>query len=93
MEFRELSTFRIDLASIRKAPDISIESLLQNGSRLLLHHHYQSRSPATDEQQQAEESIISGTLKINFGGAPIPLNELQHRLFSDFVFCTEILYQ
>ncbi|KAL2222689.1 hypothetical protein M432DRAFT_629133 [Thermoascus aurantiacus ATCC 26904] len=72
------SVFRIDLASIHKASDLSTGSLLQNARRPL-----QQTSSPTDEQQT--ESIISGTLKINFS-PPTPLNELQHRLFTDFTF-------
>lgn len=72
------SVFRVKLADVHEASDLSLESLLQKASRPL------ERCLTLTYENQAE-SIVSGDLKINVD-TPTPLNELQYRLFTDFVF-------
>lgn len=72
------SVFRVRLTDVHEASDLSLESLLQKASRPLercLKLKYESKA----------ESVVSGDLKINID-TPKPLNELQYRLFTDFVF-------
>ncbi|CAP82981.1 Pc15g00950 [Penicillium rubens Wisconsin 54-1255] len=72
------SVFRIKLAEVHEAPDLSFESLLQKASRPL------ERTLNLTSGKQTEH-IVSGDLEINFD-APTPLNELQFRFFTDFIF-------
>ncbi|PLN79433.1 hypothetical protein BDW42DRAFT_186705 [Aspergillus taichungensis] len=72
------SVFRVKLADVHEASDLSLYSLLQKASRPL------ERCLTLTCENQAE-SIVSGNLEINVD-TPTPLNELQYRLFRDFVF-------
>ncbi|RJE23424.1 hypothetical protein PHISCL_04232 [Aspergillus sclerotialis] len=72
------SVFRINPAEVHEAPDLSLESLLQKASRPLERFLNLTYGKQT-------EYIVSGDLKINFD-PPTPLNELQYRFFTDFIF-------
>ncbi|PKY03286.1 hypothetical protein P168DRAFT_298085 [Aspergillus campestris IBT 28561] len=72
------SVFRIELAEVDEASDLSLECLLQKADRPL-----ERFLKLTFEKQT--EPIVSDDLKINID-MPTPLNELQYRLFTDFIF-------
>ncbi|KAF4633238.1 hypothetical protein G7Y89_g4883 [Cudoniella acicularis] len=72
-----LSIRRFSLNSINKASDLSIEALLQNGSNPLLD------IPAGQGTLQAEKEYEHWETEI---GQPSSLNELQCRMFMDFVY-------
>lgn len=72
------SVFRIKLAEVHEASDLSLESLLQKADRPLERFLKLTFAKQT-------EPIVSGDLKINID-RPTPLNELQYRLFTDFIF-------
>ncbi|TVY39891.1 hypothetical protein LOCC1_G006776 [Lachnellula occidentalis] len=68
---------RLNLDSICEAEDLSIEALLQNGSNPLLD------ISAGQDSLQAEKEYGYWETEIE---QPSPLNELQYRMFVDFVY-------
>lgn len=72
------SIFRVKLADIHEASDISLDSLARKASRPLERY-------LNVTSEKYIEPIAPGDLRIDIG-TPTPLNELQFRLFTDFVF-------
>ncbi|PLB53733.1 hypothetical protein P170DRAFT_396362 [Aspergillus steynii IBT 23096] len=72
------SVFQIKFEEVHEASDLSLQSLLQKASRPLERYLKPTSKNQTD-------STVSGDLSIHIN-APTPLNELQYRLFTDFIF-------
>jgi len=68
---------RLGLGSICQASDLSIEALLQNGSNPLLDIHHERGMLQVEKEYEHWEIGI---------GQPSTLNELQYRIFMDFVY-------
>ncbi|KAL2067821.1 hypothetical protein VTL71DRAFT_15917 [Oculimacula yallundae] len=72
-----LSTRRLSLKSIDEASDLSIEALLQNGTNPLLDISAGQGSLHAEKEYKHWETEF---------GQPSSLNELQYRIFMDFVY-------